>query len=273
MEENPTDPDDQVVQLPTITDTLDPAPDGDEDVTITVCQEVFNYAGAIVDTACVNIPVTVENPCLDKSRVKIVCPDNLTALTYKVSSGEEIFSSHELCTVETTPVQDPYLCGDLEYSVRYDGKPITDTTVMGYLPDTNQFTADTEDGSLIGETKTYTIDVTFKDFKKSVDYPNVSEGTSDGPITFTGPCADPAIASVNVPSPAWAAWQDTYTDKKVFTQAEPFTATPGYCALTVECVSVTRVDNQPVVPEVTCATFTYDMGLKQLYTQASESQY
>ena len=62
---------------------------------------------------------------------------------------------------------------------------------MTYDPDTNVFSAETEDDSLIDTTKPYGIEAEFTDYP-TVTFPTVTSDTSDSTITFTGPCATDA---------------------------------------------------------------------------------
>ena len=107
------------MDLPTITDTLLYSGDTEKQVDIKVCQEVFDYSGTPINDDCVTIPVIVRNPCLNDDLVEIKCPDDLEALTYIVSSGREVFSSHAECEVITKPI-DHNLCGKLKYTPFYD---------------------------------------------------------------------------------------------------------------------------------------------------------
>ena len=74
--------------MPTIIDTLDPSGPTEKDVDISVCHYCYDYFGTLIDTDCVQIPVTIKNPCIDLNYVSIDCPASLDSLTYIVSSGK-----------------------------------------------------------------------------------------------------------------------------------------------------------------------------------------
>ena len=260
---------DQTLNFPPITDSVDPSDDGDTDgeneVDVETCYNVFDYSGAITETVCVETPVTIKNPCLDQNYVTISCPA-LDALSHTVATGLDEYDAHSLCTVETTPIVGHDLCGNLVYTPTYDNAPITDTTVMGYDPATNQFDAETDDPNLIGEQKPYGIKATFENYPEG-NYPSVSTDSADSTIDFLGPCGtDATITAEN-----WAPFSDEYTNTKVSTAATSFTVTPDFCLVSYSCLSVVRVDGV-AAPTVDCSDFTLTPDV-EIFTQVADTEY
>jgi hypothetical protein len=141
------DPDDQILTLPPITDTLDPVGPND----VETCFIVYDYSGVQRFETCVTTPADVRNPCINPDFVEIKCLA-LDPLQYVVAiDGFVEYDAHEPCNVVTTPIPNHSLCGDLDYVANFDMLPINSNTVMGYDSSTKQFNAETDDGDMVNK--------------------------------------------------------------------------------------------------------------------------
>lgn len=59
---------------------------------------------------------------------------------------------------------DPALCGSLNVVALYESSPVADSAVLTYDDASNLFTANTNDRTLIGNTKEYSLKATFADY-------------------------------------------------------------------------------------------------------------
>ena len=211
------------------------------------------------------MPVDVRNPCVNTDYVNIECP-NLEPLTYLVAKeGLKEYNAHPVCNVITQPIVGHQLCGELTYEPSYDNQPITPSTIMGYNKPDKKFSAETDDGNMVGKQKPYGLKVEFVNWPKQ-DNPTVSTDTVESTIDFLSPCGTAATIS----GVAWDAFSDNYSDTVVGANTKDFTVDPIFCDVTYECVEVRRVDGQ-IAPSVTCASFT--LTEQELYTQVSNARY
>jgi len=178
--------------------------------------------------------LTFKNPCIDQSFVKINEPDPpIPNLSYIISSDPKEFAAHSAFTISTFPTPHT-LCGDIAYSATFDGTPV-DGDPLAYDSATRKFTANSDDQSLIGSTKTYTVSAKFATWPSSI-YSTASSVTKSGTIEFIDPCLDPfTFESTGQTDPA----SDKYTGNDITYTLTPFTITPDYCEVSYVCDSIT----------------------------------
>ena len=133
--------------------------------------------------------VTFKNPCVDPDYVYFVAPE-LMDEKYAVGSGPMDFDPPhaDFMIVSKNPDFDPAQCGDVKVTAYYDGTPVNGN-VLSYNSNTNTFTINTNDDSLVGQTKRYALEAEF------VDYPADSTGASkeyvEADILFQNACMNP----------------------------------------------------------------------------------
>jgi hypothetical protein len=144
-------------------------------------------------TESVEITVTIKNPCVLPSYVEIVAPADFGTLLYGIDTGSFALEAHAAFTVETSPVENHSLCGALTFTAKYDGAllpPSDSLTTVTYDPVNRQFTIESTNGDLSGETKTISVTAEFANYSPS-DHSTVSTDDASGTIQFLNPCLDP----------------------------------------------------------------------------------
>ena len=195
---------------------------------------------------------TVRNPCTDPSYVSIVAPSpSIADQTYIVFAPAETFSHGEF-TLSTTPVAHT-LCGAITVTASYDGATIGAAgAVLSYAAASREFTVDSDDETLFGQTKPYGLEATLASYPPATFTGATSQSLTKN-IQFDSPCDDPFTFEATTqtdPSPY------AYTGILTF-QLTPFTITPSVCDVAYACQSVTRTDS--VVPvALTCGDFSFD---------------
>ena len=125
--------------------------------TVPVVFQTCDYNGDCTDYP-VDTPVNLKNPCVDKTYVNIIAPNQFDREDYIVATAAETFPAHGAFVVTTEP-DSHNLCGDLNLMPYY--QPVTDgdfVEVIGSHPVSydaagTQFTADSDDQTLIDTTK------------------------------------------------------------------------------------------------------------------------
>jgi len=146
-----------------------------------------NHAVVVSDS----FDLTFLNPCTDASFVTITAPTPPTPmleLSYIISSGLKEFAAHPTFKIKTLPIPHT-LCGDIAYSATFDGT-VVNGDPLDYDSATLKFTADSEDRSLIGVTRSYTVFATLANWPQ-INYPTAPSVTGSSTIKFVDPCLNP----------------------------------------------------------------------------------
>lgn len=131
------------------------------------------------------------------------------------------------------------LCGEIEVNAKFDGSDIgTEEPVLSWDETKNEFTIDTDDEDLVGETKPYTLEATLKEYRLNV-HPTAPHQTNTKNIVFNNPCLDPFSfgASAQDPAPPTNRY-----DGDVKWTLKPFNIAPTICEINYECVEIKRTD-------------------------------
>jgi len=162
-------------------------------------------------------------------------PD-LTDQIYIVFDDAKTFT-HAAFQLVTTPISHS-LCGGITVTAKYDNNVITTgEPVLSYDASTRTFTADSDDATLIGGTKSFSITA------QLTNYPTATNPTADSQtitknIFFQNPCLDPfTFVSTSQTDPS--AYGYTGTLEFALNQ---FTITPSICGVTYACTGITRSD-------------------------------
>ena len=134
-------------------------------------------------------------PCANPAYVQIV-PKAFPDYDYTVSGAALDFLPHPEFTVQTQPLADHTLCGELEYTPFFgdDQQPMINdgSEPLTYDPSTRVFTAYTNDDSLVGDIEDYGVVATFKNYPPGPTNPNVSTARNpSGQVEFFEPCLTP----------------------------------------------------------------------------------
>ena len=97
--------------------------------TIRVTYNAVDGNGNIIDSSTNEMPLTIKNPCLDPAYVTLTAV-NPPDYSYVIATGsEDLTPTYPAFTVTTTPIADHTLCGDLTYTIVYDGSvTLTDSS-------------------------------------------------------------------------------------------------------------------------------------------------
>lgn len=203
---------------------------------ITVTYETFSpWKSAPTSTGSNTFDWLIKNPCVDPNYVQIL-PTNITDQNYIVFDEPKTFY-HSDFVVQTTPVSHS-LCGALTVNALYEGGPIDeDDMPLAYTSGSNEFVIDSDDVTLVGQTKTYTLEATFTNYPTST-FPTVTRQSQTKNINFNNPCEDPF---------SFAATPQTNPDDYSYVGAlefnlNRFTIDPPHCEIIYECQGVTRLD-------------------------------
>jgi hypothetical protein len=110
-----------------------------------------------------------------------------------------------------------------------------------------EFTVESTDGSLIGQTKPYTIKAELE------NYPQAGSVQSSGTIEFINPCKIPTTFTTTEQSnPAG----DKFTGSQILAQLNQFVITPARCTVSYACSSVVRKDGEST--SMSCSDFNFD---------------
>lgn len=183
--------------------------------------------------------LTILNPCVDPAFVAITAP-SLDNYEHIVSSGSDLKPQHNGFTFTFNPTSHD-MCGpaaDIVLTVTDDGdnvvpttgEPGADTDPISYNKDTDQFTLESDDPTLDGVTKTYTITGTL------ADYPTAPSDSADFDVKFVDPCLDP----FSLTAPAQNGITDNFSGvEKTFTLTD-FEVVPARCEIQYTCASVVK---------------------------------
>jgi hypothetical protein len=154
------DPDTQEIIIPEIPDDLTPSNPNDDDSTdhtYPVTIEIVVKDDEDNETSDdVVIPVIIQNPCIDPEYVSIELPASLADLQYMIDSGavtyDAIAVGDDAIFVKTNPVHS--LCGNIKITILYENTP-NDESVLTFDETNLEFTAESTDGNLVDQTKSY----------------------------------------------------------------------------------------------------------------------
>ena len=198
------------------------------------------------DTTSINIEI--KDPCIDTNFVTITNAP-LPMLEYIVFAPAETFAPHPEFTVSTSPYPHT-LCGGIVYKGQYMGADLAANGPLTYDPATREFTADSEDSSLIGMVKTYGVVAELANYPTATT--NGPSASSSNNIEFNDPCLDPFDFSTN----PQGSISDNYSGVEQRLEIVPFTIEPSLCKVRYTCTSVTRVDGNP--SDIDCSDLNID---------------
>ena len=108
--------------------------------------------------------------------------------SYIIDSVPFKFDPEDEFTVVTTPLVGHDLCGDLNYVLKFNNVIVVDDDPLAYNEVTREFTADSNDGSLISLIDPpYSVEVEFKTYPLDT-YSTVATASAASTIDFINPC-------------------------------------------------------------------------------------
>ena len=111
-----------------------------------------------------------------------------------------------------------------------EGGPLT------YDEENRQFTADSDDVTLITQILPYSVEAEFDEYPKT-DNPTVSTAKATADVEFDNPCLDPFVfESTDQVNPS----QTIYSDTQILFSLNRFTIDPQRCKIAYACTSVVR---------------------------------
>ena len=254
-----------------ISDTLAPSdPDSDgstsAQVTITTTYTTTDYNGNVRPHE-VTHTVVVKNPCVDPSFVWLVAPA-LPPVTYIVDFGPFSWGPHLDFQIETSPVLNHDLCGEVTLVAKYDGSPTSLSPAVDYDSATKEFTVNTSDRTLVDQEKPYSLHAELTSWPKN-QHSTASTATATNKISYISPCRKPfAFTAVNQDN----AQPDGYSGQPIDWQFKPFTVAPDWCPVTYTCTDVKRVDGAPLV-KLACSDIAFDSATGAIGFTATEDDY
>lgn len=169
------------------------------------------------------------------------------------------------------PVDNTNLCGTIEYqafrnipSPSGDGSfdktpvPAVDGDPLSYNPDTREWTADTDDITLLGHNMgiyTLIVDATLTSYPPA-EYASVTTATKSTTIDFNDACLDPFDFNTDSVSQSNAT-PNLYDGVTITVPVSPYTISPEQCVIEYSCFSVQRKDD-PEPSQISCSDFTVD---------------
>ena len=121
----------------------------------------------------------------------IISAPTYTEKSYIIGSGPFKFEPEDEFTVVTKPMAGHDLCGDLNYVLKFNNAVVVDDDPLAYNEVTREFTADSDDGSLISLIDPpYSVEVEFVTYPLDA-YPTVATASAASTIDFIDPCLDP----------------------------------------------------------------------------------
>ena len=258
----------QEITLAQITDSLEHSGKNElpmqveKDYLITLACRTQDYFGNDVDNSSIQYTQTIKDPCINTDFVNILAGD-LPELDYDIYQGELVYAAHPESTVSTTPITHT-LCGDLDYTPKYDGQPPNFSTgpFTGYDPTTRVFTAESSDPALIDTSAPYTVETEFKDYPKSV-YNTVSTATNSDTINFGNECFDATLTSTAQTS---IATPNEYDGNTMTFNLNNFNVFPANCAVTYQCVQIQGASDATPDEYTSCADWTDALNASQTMT-------
>ena len=122
---------------------------------------------------------------------------------------------------------------------------------LTYNEGTREFTADTDDDTLIGTMPDYGVTATFDNYPPGAEFPIVSTSKNGADVEFDEPCLDPfSYSSTAQTDPA----PDSFSGDDIIFNLNRFLIEPTKCKITYNCESVSPVG----VGAPTCGDFTFD---------------
>ena len=111
--------------------------------------------------------------------------------SYIIDSVPFKFDPEDEFTVVTTPLVGHDLCGDLNYVLKFNNAVVEDNDPLAYNEVTREFTADSDDASLISLIDPpYSVEVEFVTYPLNT-YPTVATASAASTIDFINPCLVP----------------------------------------------------------------------------------
>ena len=221
---------------------------GDDYIDYTVTVKASGYSRHLQTS----FNLRIKNPCIDPDFVEIVAPATLDPLEYAIDEDALLFPPHEEFVIVTKPDSSHGLCGtEVSYTGCYDGEPVPDADPLFYNDEDRQFTAESTNDDLVGETKTYTVKATLP------DYPDSGiKAEAEGEITFLpplNPCAKPeAFVSTAQNDPD----EDKFTGEPIIFELTEFDIDPETCLITYTCTDVVQTDSE--TSSIGCNDFIFD---------------
>ena len=154
---------------------------------------------------------------------------------YIINAPAETFAAHDPFTVDTKPIDHNY-CGDLTFVPKFNDAALVEEGPLAYDEENRQFTADSDDVTLITQILPYSVEAEFAEYPK-IGNPTVSTATATADVEFDNPCLDPFVFSTQSQvNPT----QTIYSETPIVFTLSKFTIDPPRCKIAYNCVSVAR---------------------------------
>ena len=158
---------------------------------------------------------------------------------------------HGSFSVETTPLVGHSLCGSLKIEPKFNSLALTGDPLT-YDESNRKFTVYSTQSDLIGETKTYSLHVSFSTYPLD-QYSSVSTTSASGQISFSNPCLKPfKFESKQQTSPG----SDKFSGQEIIFTLTEFELTPERCEVTYRCTNV--VFQGEGDSSIECSDLTFD---------------
>ena len=111
-----------------------------ESTTVKITAAPTTIYGSATGTisASVSVAVTYKNPCIDKTKISISAPANLTTLKHIVGHIKDTYAAHAAYTISASPTTKTLCRSDLiTYTAKYDNKAVA--SPVFYTPSTRVF--------------------------------------------------------------------------------------------------------------------------------------
>ena len=178
--------------------------------------------------------MTFKNPCIDKNFVNIVAPQFFEQ-DYIINAPPEQFPVHAPFTVNTVPITHDY-CGSLTFVPKFNDQGLVSGGPLTYSEAERQFTADSDDITLIGQIIPFSVEAEFADYPLASN-PSVSTAAATADVEFDNPCLDPFVFESTAQTDPT---QTAYSDTPIVFNLNRFTIDPPRCKIAYTCTSVVR---------------------------------
>ena len=134
-----------------------------------------------------------------------------------------------------TEPQTHSLCGEIKYSGKFDGAPV-DGDPLSYDATNQEFTADSDDVSLVDTSETYSVVAELADWLVDNNNPTATTVESSGTINFGDSC-DELISFTSNPQTPFSG-DGTYDGNEMLFTLTKFDIVPTRCKIVYSCTSV-----------------------------------
>ena len=77
---------------------------------------MLDYGSSQIESRDITIDIVIRNPCADSSKIELVAPSSIPAMSYVIAATEITFQPHDPFTVQVVATGlTTTLCGNVEY--------------------------------------------------------------------------------------------------------------------------------------------------------------